>query len=94
MGTRMALLFVGALLHESHEEDEQDGSSRDADDNRNNYNCTAKISTDSDISVSDSHLGHYLVVETSDKGVQFGIDLAILKIKYLSTNIRIRGRKI
>lgn len=89
----MALLFVGVLLHESHEEDEQDGSGGDADDNRNNYNCTAKISTDSNITVSHSHLCHYLVVETSDKGVQFRIDLAILKGKYLSTNIRISGRK-
>lgn len=71
----MALLFIGILLHKTHEEDEQYGGRCDTDDDRQHHDSPTQVGTNSDISIPYGHLGNNLIVKAGNKGIQFSIDL-------------------
>ena len=89
----MTLLFIGILLHESHEKDEQNGSSSNAYDDRDHHNGSSQVSAHSNVSVAHRDLSDDLIVKTGYERIQFCIDLAKSSKSYLSTNMSTKGRK-
>jgi hypothetical protein len=79
----VAFLFIGVLLHESHEEDEEDGGGGDADDDGEHHDGPADVGADRDIAVPHCDLRDHLVVEAGDEAVQLGVHLAKSKKVYL-----------
>mgnify|MGYP006370515259 CR=1 FL=1 len=77
----MGLFFVGILLHQSHEEDEQDGGCGDTNYHRNDHEVSTDEGDDSDVSVADSDLGDDLVVDAGNEVIEVRVDPAVLEYR-------------